>query len=64
MERPALPQELVWTGELRLSILVPPEWNDADQVALDETLARVALEMADALRRSLPPFCTVESSVL
>lgn len=64
MEIQAVPNELVWTGELRLSVLVPSEWDEAEQAALDETLGRVSSQMAQALRSLLPSKCTVKSSIL
>jgi hypothetical protein len=55
---------LVWSGELRLTVLVPADWSDAEQHNLDASLARVSSQLAEALRNILPARCAVESRVV
>ncbi len=55
---------LVWAGELRLAVVVPPDWSDAEQADLDASLVRVASQVADALRNLLPERCVVEPRVV
>ena len=56
--------ELVWSGELRLLVLVPADWSDDEQAELDATLRRVAPMMAETLRAHLPERCAIEPHVV
>lgn len=55
---------LVWAGELRLAVVVPPDWSDAEQDDLDASLMHVSLRLADTLRTLLPKRCVVEPRVV
>jgi hypothetical protein len=64
MEATVPPRELVWSGEVRLTVLVPPDWSDAEQDDLDASMAQVSSQLADALRRVLPERCAVEPRIV
>jgi hypothetical protein len=64
METTVSPRGLVWSGEVRLTVLVPPEWSDAEQDELDASMTRVSSQLADALRRVLSERCAVEPRVV
>ena len=63
MEHTVSPAELVWSGEVRLAILVPEPWTDAQQEDLDALLNRVSSQLAEVLLNALPRDCDVAASV-
>jgi len=56
--------DMLWCGEIRLTVLVPKEWPEEQFSSIEETLEKLSISFRELAEKVLTPPCQVESRVL